>query len=72
MIYNIGKCPNCQTTIEVICDDENLPQYFTADCDKCNTLVLYDHEEVLDFHAVMNKDNPSWPKDGKGTMSIEL
>lgn len=65
---NSVKCPECNITLEFDCEIDGMN--FTTDC-KCGTLLLVNDGIARDFHKAMHEDNPSWPKDGKGTAFIE-
>ncbi len=44
----------------------------TADCPHCGALLIIKGGKFLDFHEYLNREDPSWPKDGKGTGCIEI
>lgn len=44
----------------------------TTECCECNFTMLIEDNKVYDFHAKMHECNSLWPKDGKGTGSVEI
>ncbi|MGH9425918.1 MAG: hypothetical protein ACRD2L_06395 [Terriglobia bacterium] len=62
------KCPHCNIGIKGDPDTKS----YTTDCPGCGALLLCERNvKAEDFHEAMNRENPRWPKDGKGTGFIE-
>lgn len=44
----------------------------TFNCKQCGELLIIKNQTIKDFHLHLHSTDPSWPKDGRGTMSIGL
>lgn len=44
----------------------------TCDCRKCGNTLDLSEDKASPFHEKINQSNPEWPKDGKGTASVEV
>ena len=70
MSSNIGKCPECEVDVRV--GDSSIPDSFTVNCGDCGVLLLYKDKKLKNFHETIHDENQEWPKDGKGTRSIDV
>jgi hypothetical protein len=59
------QCPRCKG--HLFWDDIDHLHSATADCPRCNLLLLIKDDVAFDFHGRMHEDIPAWPADGKGT-----
>lgn len=62
-------CPSCNKSFS--CDTTGVSSA-TLDCPHCNTLLLWKDAKMVKFHETLNKENPSWPVEGKDTESVDV
>lgn len=65
-------CPSCAVKIEkltpeILSNNEGA----TCDCPNCDALLIIKDGRLLEFHSYMSQQDPTWPKDGKGTAFID-
>jgi len=67
----LDTCPKCGCVIGIHPAAAG-GQSFTSDCPECGGLLLFEDGKAYDFHAKLHSECPRWPKDGRGTASIEV
>ena len=72
----LNTCPCCKKKFKLkdIRNKGDLQKWngATADCIHCGNILVIDKCKFKPFHKWLNKKNPSWPSDGKGTGYIEF
>jgi len=67
-------CPVCRVNFHIKGKDTTYKDIegTTCNCPVCKALLILTSEGVANFHEYMNKEDKRWPKDGKGTKSIDV
>lgn len=64
-------CPCCKGSYEIEYTATDV-ESATANCRLCGALLIFKSGVALDFHTYLHQSDPRWPKDGKGTHSVEV
>lgn len=64
------KCPDCGRNLYF--EKISMPTSFTTTCSVCGNLLIYDNEELKNFHKHLHSKDSRWPIDGKDTGYVEI